>query len=303
MMSQQSESHEEHEVREHAKRWIARFAPLLDKVDTLEVAELHQKLTMLQQLREEGATLLPLLPTLWSFDDFEIVDAVNSASQQIPSIESELRRQLSLVSPGDPLGEVNLEALQEKLSEREARQELGLDNSQPVPFVLEEVSSPPNPSTGTAIGLFGLGWTLFTTFHCIMMVGGMFKAFGPIAFLLLAFYSFFFMVGYTTLRTAFLAFSAESIQLDRRTLTVTRKTGPFVSEKVIELAPDTIPAIESVSNSNAYRGVMSSSRQGSNEQIKMTDVHGNEVSIAGFATRESREKLCKKISQYLAVRG
>jgi hypothetical protein len=111
------------------------------------------------------------------------------------------------------------------------------------------------------------------------------------------------MVGYTTMRTAFLAFSAESIQLDRRTLTLTRKTGPFVSEKVIELAPDTIPAIESASTSNSYRGVMSSSRQGSNEQIKMTDVHGNEVSIAGFATRESREKLCKKISQYLAVRG
>jgi uncharacterized membrane protein len=48
---------------------------------------------------------------------------------------------------------------------------------------------------------------------------------------------------------------------------------------------------------------MSAGRQGLNEQIKMTDVHGKEVSIAGFATRESREKLCKKISQYLAVRG
>jgi uncharacterized membrane protein len=180
-----------------------------------------------------------------------------------------------------------------------------LENSQPVPIVLEEVSSPPNPSVGTTIGIFGLGWTLFTTFHCIMMVGGMFKAFGPLALLLLAFYSMFFMVGYTTLRTASLAFSAESIQLDRRTLTITRKAGPFVSEKIIELAPDTIPAIESTSpsNSNSYRGVMSAGRQGLNEQIKMTDVHGKEVSIAGFATRESREKLCKKISQYLAVRG
>jgi hypothetical protein len=76
-----------------------------------------------------------------------------------------------------------------------------------------------------------------------------------------------------------------------------------VNAKVIELAPDTIPAIESTSASNSSQGVMSASRQGLNEQIKLTDVHGNEVSIAGFATRESREKLCKKISQYLAVRG
>lgn len=305
MLSQQAEYHDEHELRERAKGWIAEFAPYLDTIESFEASELRERLKTLEELKREGQELLPLLPQLWNFDDVAIADTLRSAVEQLPSIESELRRHLSLVSPGDPLGEVNLDVLQEKLSERQARQELGLENSQPVPIVLEEVSSPPNPSVGTTIGIFGLGWTLFTTFHCIMMVGGMFKAFGPLALLLLAFYSMFFMVGYTTLRTAYLAFSAESIQLDRRTLTITRKAGPFVSEKIIELAPDTIPAIESTSpsNSNSYRGVMSAGRQGLNEQIKMTDDHGKEVSIAGFATRESREKLCKKISQYLAVRG
>ena len=101
MLSQQAEYHDEHELRERAKRWIAQFAPYLDTIESFEASELRERLKTLEELKREGQELLPLLPQLWNFDDVAIADTLRSAAEQLPSIESELRRHLSF--SGRPL--------------------------------------------------------------------------------------------------------------------------------------------------------------------------------------------------------
>jgi len=285
-------------IRAQAHEWLAQFAPLLlsDEVPSREEVDRH--LVAIEKLRTSGRDLTSRLSFLQSSEDQALAETLKKAYGQLDSIETDLRRRLARLAPGDLRGQVDLTEIQEKLAEREARQELGVSTLPEPPPILELVTSPSNPAAAAGIGIFGLGWTAFTVFHSVLMIGGMFKAFGWGALALLLFYSIFYAVGFGMLATAVNALATETIELDGRTLKIKRVLGGWVREKVVELN----------SKSRARVGTPSMGWTNSNKQtptlaIILTDASGKEVSIGSGASLELRGRMADEINNYLDVHG
>jgi hypothetical protein len=226
------ESNELAEARLRAESWLAEFAPTIE-VDTLDSPDAcQQSIETVQRLRQTGPGVLSDLNRLGQLSDQATISTLQQAISQTTSLESDIRRRLALVEPGNKLGKVNLNELQGRLAERAARQEvLGEDSTPLVPDVIDRVTSEPNILGSLFVGLFGLGWTSFTTVHCIFMVGGMVKSFGPAGLLLLLFYSIFFAVGFGMLYATIESLSRHHIRLDGNELTVTKTLGGWVRTK------------------------------------------------------------------------
>lgn len=286
----------ETESRQLATRWLARFAPLVNNSPTWDQDRLKESIRILHDLKAESSDLIGRLDHLWKSEDVELTQTVRTAVLQLDSIENELRSHLGFVSPGDPLSSVNLDDLQERLARRQAKQEIGLSTTEPIPFVLEEKSSPSNPAAGLAIGIFGLGWTAFTTVHCILMISGMKKALGWAALGLLAFYSIFFFVGFAMLAAAVYAFATETIRLEGRKLTITRSLLGISREKSVTLDRDAVARV-------GVREMAMQQKGAPTLAINLSTDDGKTVSIGGYASEEARKRLAVKINQYLSIRG
>lgn len=279
-----------------ANAWVAEFAPLVMDDAALDAAQLKERIQRVDKLKSEATSLQERLNSLTSRVDPELAGTFRKASSQLDSLESDFRKRLAKLAPGDPMGTPDLEVVQEKLAEREARQELGVATDQEVPAVLEMKTSPGNWAAAGFIGVFGLGWTSFTTLHAVFMIGGMMKAFGPIALALLLFYAIFFMVGFGMLAAAFAAASTESISLEGRSLTITRKLGAIVRSKTRALLPGSkatvgVPSVQGVRQSGSSP----------TQAVLLTDEQGSEIAIGSQSTSSQRELLCKRINDYLAA--
>lgn len=282
-------------IKERANQWLAQFAPLVFKHQPSEPQELHSQLETIQKLRSSESKLRYELGSLWEPSDQELRETFEKAALQLSPIEAEIRSRLSAISPGDPQGIVDIDALQERLAEREARQELGIEND-PVPLILDEVTRKRNIPAGMTIGLFGLGWTSFTTLHCVLMIGGMMKSLGPIALFMLAFYSIFFLVGFAMLYAAFVSMCDESIKLEGRHLTITQKIFGYRRNKSHQLSPGSFAKIKKAK-------LVAKNSENPVNALWVTDINGKEIQIAIQTEEDFQKQKLEQINRYLQLRG
>lgn len=261
--------------------------------------EVRRRIQSCLQLRSEGESLKQRLTAI-SDSDPELVHTFDKASNQLESIEDDFRRKLGKLMPGDPDGIADLDEIKDRLAERLARQEMGLEGESAVPEVLELKVGSPNRTAAVGIGVFGLGWTAFTTFHAIIMIGGMFTAFGWGALALLAFYSIFFLAGFTMLAAAAEAASSEHIVLNGRQLTVVKSLGPWIRKKTYQLPADARAAIAEMEIARVRAG---NAPAKPSTVVQVHDVDGNPIGFGANATDFQRRQTVERVNAYLKLRG
>ncbi|NOG38197.1 MAG: hypothetical protein HND43_02215 [Armatimonadetes bacterium] len=284
-------------AKRRADAWIARFAPLVMNQDVASVDEIRGRLRVLRALREESAPLTSNLESTPHPERPEWADTLLMAIEQLDSVERSLRRKLALLAPGDPEGLVDMDALRDRLAERAAHDELGVDADLAQPLSLTERTSPAN--YGMAAGLLGvsIAWNSFTAVHAYFMIGGFKQVIGWAALGLLGFYALFFGAGISMLAAAFNAASEESIELSGRTLTVRRRLGFWVRKKTHKLAKSAVARIQKVNTMKFTSG-----RQASmTPSIVLEDEQGREVSFASGVSTTARNRIMKRINAYLRL--
>lgn len=284
-------------VDAQANAWVAEFAPLILDDQSLDTQSLKERIKRIDKLRLESVELRKRLDQAETSVDPELVGTVHKAADQLDSLQKDYRKRLAKLAPGDPLGIPNLDVVQEKLAEREAKQELGVATDQETPAVLEMETSPSNWASASFAGVFGLGWTAFTTLHAVFMIGGMMKAFGPVALLMLLFYAIFFLAGFAMLASAFKAASKESVRLEGFNLSVVQKLGAIVRSKSYVLDPKGHATVGVPQQNANFR----QSNTTPSQAVILTTENGSELSLATQTTASQREQICQKINAYLAA--
>lgn len=284
-------------LERHADAWIARFAPLVMNQEVASAEEIRGRLRTLQTLRQDAVLLRDSLESTPSPERPEWADTLLMSVEQLDSVERSLRRKLALLAPGDPEGLVDMDALRDRLAERAAHDELGVDADLTQPLSLTERTSPAN--YGMAAGLLGfsIAWNSFTAVHAFFMIGGFRQVIGWAAFGLLGFYALFFGAGISMLAAAFNAASEESIELAGRTLAIRKKLGPWVRRKNYKLARNATARIQKVNSMKFTSG-----RQASmTPSIVLEDEQGREVSFASGVSTTARNRIMKRINAYLRL--
>lgn len=286
------------ELRDQANTWLAQFAPLVMAGNAgLTEYEVRRRLATVDRLRQDSEVLRPRIGSL-RLADPDLAATYEQAQKQMDSIEEDLRRTLGKLAPGDPESLVDLDALQDRLAEREARQELGIQSDQATPAILEMKTSAGNIGGGLTMGVFGLGWTSFTTFHATLMIGGMSKVFGAGALFLLLFYSIFYVVGFGMLAGAAAMISNESIRLEGRRLTVIRSLGPFTRTRTYELASGSKATIGSPTSL-----ALQPKGQRTNQAVLLRDTNAKTVSISAYGDASLKQEVMDRVNAYLQVHG
>lgn len=280
--------------RGQVSAWLARFSVLVMDDSVLDADTVRERLSVVEDLKSSLSQVGTCSVALDPFADDELIKTFAMAKSQLPTIERDLRAKLGKLKPGDPTGTPDLDALQERLSETAAKIELGVSPLEKYGAELELEPVPPNYAAGTGMLIFGLGWNSFTLFHAFAMIGGTWKAFGPGALALLAFYSIFFLVGFAMLYGAFVAMSEERVAFAGSRVTVTRKLWGMTFTKTSELDVAT-PAVI---------GIASDSDTGNKTKkpgIVLTTVSGRPLSVGYSATEGRRESMLKRVNGYLAA--
>jgi hypothetical protein len=283
-------------IREAAQSWVARFAPLVMADPELDDRALKRHLDLVESLRSEGPLLQNQFAAVATSEDFELETTMRRAVAQLNSIENDLRRRLARIAPGDPEGHADLDVLKDRLNEREARLEVGAPTDLEVPSVLELLVAPGSPGAGMGMGIFGLGWTAFTTIHCVLMVGGMWKAMGPIALAMLLFYAIFFAVGGGMLYGAYLAASDERIELRGYELTVIRTFLGIQRKTIHQLSENSQAALDE------FKPAMKMKGYGDREptiMVVLHDVNGKAIGLGANATKAQQTSVRDQINRYL----
>lgn len=281
------------EIVDVANAWLARFAPLVLDAPGATVPELKGLITASVKLQEEATSLQTLLAPV-AVDEAELADTVRKAASQLPSLEEDFRKRLARLAPGDPAGIADYRAIQDRLQEREARQELGVPTEEEVPSVLAVKVADGNWAGAIGLGVFAFGWNSFTLVHCVMMVGGLSKAIGWGALGLLGFYAIFFGVGALMAVGSLMAASQESVQIDGTQFTATYKLGflRYSYRRTLDLS---VPARIGVPE----RGTSSDSKP--KATVVLTDEKGREFTIGQNAGKARLEALCAEINSYMAA--
>lgn len=281
------------EARESAQRWLARFSPLLDEPETLKADECRRRLERLQGLRGDSQQVLFSLQSQAGTDEVELLTTLRQAVDELDDRESELRRRIATLAPGDAEGEVDLQAIRSRIAEAEARREVEQVTgsrllSEPR---LEILTSPGSLAAAAFMGVFSLGWMSFTTLHAVIMIGGMIQSsigWGAIFFLF--FYAIFWAVGIGIGYGAFKTASKEHATFDGRTLTITRSLFGKEWKKSFELAPD---AQAYVTQSNFRQNNVPS------WELALTDAQGKEIRLGSGRQMFELQHKAEKINAFL----
>jgi hypothetical protein len=284
------------EAKQRAGQWLSRFLPLLDDPRTLDAPECRSRLETAAELREEGRDVLDSLTRAGLGDDAP-TSLFREALAELDHAEEEIRKRLGAITPGDHEGIADLEMVRRRLAEaaarREVRETAGWQWSE---SGLELTSSHANPAAAAGLGIFSLGWLGFTTFHAVMMIGGMARVFGLLSLFLLAFYAIFFMAGFAMAYGAFRAAAEEKLALRGRTLTLTRRLCGRSWERRYRLGPNSRARLV-----NQRFG--SSSSEGSQQplqEIEIRDEDGRGIRFGTLESRDEYEELVRQINSYLA---
>lgn len=282
---------EENPTRDEMNAWVARFAPLVMAPAPLEADDLRERLELIDGLRRDSERLSTTKSMLREPRDEELVRTFEMALPQLSAIETDLRARLARVAPGDPEGRPDLDTLQDRLQENAARQEMGL-KTDPVPEVLEAVTSVPNWGAAIAMLIPALGVGAFVTVHMLIMIGGMWMAFGPAALALVLFYAIFYAGVVAMCRGAFTAIAEETIRLDSDQLIITNRLGKYKFEKRHTLdINQKVKEVEHAETNNRTRRFF--------EVIEVTDPSGRPIHFARGISNAKREDLVRLLNTYL----
>lgn len=287
------------ENRRQLNSWLARFTPLVmqsDPNDVIDESNIQRRLQVLHSLKQESPVLHQISPDFANPDDQELVSTFQKAAKQLESIEEDLRVQLARFKPGDPEGIVDLEMLQNRLAEREAKQEIGAPTELSVPEVLEMQTQSPNTTKATGLGCMATGVTAFTLVHATFMIGGMFKAFGFPALALVFFYAIFWFVCYKMFQAAKVAASNEKIELNGDQLTITQ-TFMGNPSRVVHQINLSVPSV--VTQSQSFSG----NQRGAAPMmaVMLTDIDGKPIEIAHNAPAPLQQQIVERINAYMKV--
>ncbi|MBX3118622.1 MAG: hypothetical protein KF784_06125 [Fimbriimonadaceae bacterium] len=289
------------DITNQAQAWVAEFAPLVMDDTPLTEREVHERLDILERLRDSGPKIQTRLNAADNYEHSRLASTMEHAISQIDSIETDLRKRLARLSPGDPEGIVDLNTLQERLEQRSAKLEMGVPTDLEIPPVLKLKLSPGNIGGALFIGLFGLGWTAFTTFHAVLMIGGMLTAFGWPALFMLLFYSIFFAAGFAMFAAAYNAAANEEIELDGYELTIRKTLFGIKREKKYRLPQDAkaecVAKIMEVEN----EGFRQSNSRKTVTAIVMTDDQDRQITFGAAASQRTREKTVEHLNAYLSA--
>jgi len=285
------------QARETANRWLARFVPLLEDQEALTATECRRRVKLAEALVGEGGEALAALEARATGDDGPLLSTLRAAVTEVATLEQDLRRRLARLSPGDPAGEVDLDAIQAKLAETAARREVHEITGSPLLTPRLEVKTSPASWAGAAgLGIFGLGWSSFTTIHAVLFIGGFWRVIGPFALFFLLFYAMFWAVGFAMLWGAYLAACDETVSLDGRSLVVARRLGPFSWRREA-----TLP---STSRVKRIASTVSAGKNGHGKtgtDLAVTDENGREVRFACMRSGEEQERLMARLNDYLGA--
>lgn len=288
---------QEEQARDAMRAWLAEFAPLVMDQSQRTAAEIRQELDLIERLQGRTSDLDQGKGLLTRMDDGELIRTYNQAREQIRTIERDLRRRLATLAPGDPNSEPDYDALQERLAETAAQIEVGVPTFSADPNRLELASSPAQVAAGIGMGIFGLGWTAFTTLHAFFMIGGMMKAMGPVAFAMLGFYAIFWAVGVGMFMSAFNMAAQETISLEGDTLTITKTLGPIRRAKQHRINPKLQVRIGTTEKQVSHgRGRSVPMRVAA---IIFTSEDGRPIAVATGTTDANREVMLRQIQAHL----
>lgn len=288
---------QEEQARDAMRAWLAEFAPLVMDQSQRTATEIRQELNLIERLQERTDQLDQGKGLLTRMEDGELIRTYNQAREQIRTIERDLRRRLATLAPGDPNSEPDYSALQERLAETAAQIEVGVPTISANPDRLELVSSPAQVAAGIGMGIFGLGWTAFTTLHAFFMIGGMLKAMGPVAFAMLGFYAIFWAVGVGMFMSAFNLAAQETIALEGDTLTITKTLGPIRRAKQHRINPKLQVRIGTTEKQVSHG-------RGRSVPVKVaaiifTGEDGRPIAVATGTTDANREVMLRQIQAHL----
>jgi hypothetical protein len=290
------------EARLAAERWLAGFSPLLDRVQTLDSDECRRWVTRVPHLRAEGQFAREELQQHGSQADGPLLTTLGDALTELDNLENDLRLRLGHLTPGDPEGRVDLERLQAKLAESQARREVGSWGTQDglLGPRLEMLTSEPNWAAAAAMGIFSLGWNSFTTIHAVLFIGGFMKAIGLFALFFLAFYSMFWAVGLAMAFGAFMAACREQVIIeDGRKLTLIRKLLGFAWKRDYTLMPGARAELMESRFGTQKRHQAAAT----NHEIAIVDEKGKEIRFASGRNIGEQQRLLKQLNEYLTAQG
>jgi hypothetical protein len=277
-------------AREGAFRWLSEFKPLLDDHEPVVEQELRTRLKTIRKLNDSSISVRNKLAAVALEEDASLLATLDSAIPQLRSIENSIQERLGIVTNRN----VDLEQIQEKLAERKARQEIGLPVDGSHLPVCQKTGETNLAAVGGA-GIFGLGWTAFTAVHCFFMVGGMWKAMGPVALFLLLFYSIFFGVGFMMLYAAYSALWNEDIEISGDQLVITRSFGKLTKVRRVELGPESRVVAESPFNNLNQ----SQNRPNQSTPLMIKDRNGKKVYFAHTLKGPARKQLADRANLHL----
>lgn len=284
-------------TRDDANIWLARLSPLLSPRPGLSQDEVEKNINTLTSLQAEASDLQYRLGSLWEPGDMELANTFGNAVTQLPSIEADFRTRLA--SQRFPGPRVDLESIQERLAEREAQQELGIPTSVHSALSLNLQTSPRNIGAAIGVGIFALGWNAFTLMHAVLMIGGMWRAMGPVALFLLLFYAIFFGAGFAMTWATIEALSVEEIELTGRSLLIKKTLGKWVRTKLIDLDPES-RAVVGIAQSGVRMN--NSNNRLPQRAVLMTDSKGKEVVFGAGSTEEMKTRIARQVNEYLGAR-
>lgn len=286
-------------LTEDVERFLARFSSWMEIDPAPSAKKAKAAVESLGRLEQEAPGLMTRVREGDGKLDRRLAATFFSAAGQVGSLLDEWRVKLGVVAPGAPRSSVDLDTLQSRLQEREARQELGVTTSTPAYINTKTGTGSWAAAAGT--GIFALGWNSFTLVHAIFMIGGMWKAFGPVALALLLFYSIFFAAGFAMIAATIAALSDEEIDLEGRTLTVTTSVFGKKKTKTYTLAPEARAEVTMPMIGNFRSSSSGSSRSQSAMAIVVRTADGKQASFGGRLMPGERQNLVNKINAYLAA--
>ncbi len=280
---------------EAARSWLARYAPFVYAVPETTADQCRDMVARVRRLREESSAVLAGLESEAGIAvDPELSSTMRHAVASLDSVETDLRRRLARLAPGDPDGIVDLDILREKIAERAAREELGAATGAEVPAGFKERITGGNRGVAMGLFVFGLGWNAFTLVHAVLMIGGMVRAFGWIALGLALFYAIFFGAGFAMFKGAFETASAVDLELEGWELSVARTFGGRTRRRTWTLGPE---SRASASVPVVSRGTGAAAMPA----LRLSDKDGNEFDIPGGFDPVRRHALERRINAHIAA--
>jgi hypothetical protein len=272
-----------HNLAARAERYLARFAPLLEMLPPANDIEAQKRLQTIAQLQEEAHFLLIRLKSALLTEEVTLRETIRETLPHLESMATEM--QPTLVRDT-----VSIPDLREKMAERAARKEVESITGVAMPTTQEILIAPRSIPGFLAAGGFALFWNGFTLVHATLMIGGMYKAFGFMAFFMLFFYALFFGAGFAILKTSLNFLATHTLSLTGNQLCLVSDFGKNKKERLFTLNRSC--RVERLAGGSKQRGA-------SGKEIAIIDASGREFRFGSTLSTERQKEIVSQLKSYL----